>query len=78
MVPEFTYQLRYLSDAGLCVSCLDSQNLDAIVYARGIEMPPSPNGTEFKMQSCLQVITKVQANSCSTNVKYSLCPKSTG
>lgn len=69
-VPKFHYQLCHLPDAELGVSCLDGLSLDAIFYAVGIEMPPFPSGPGFQVKSRLQVITKVQANYCSANVKY--------
>lgn len=62
------FPFYHLPDAGLWVSCFLS--LDAIIYAVVTEMPPSPTGAGFKVRLCLQVITKVQANSCSANVKY--------
>lgn len=67
-MPELNSQFYHLPDAGLWVSCFLS--LDAIIYAVVTEMPPSPTGAGFKVRLCLQVITKVQANSCSANVKY--------
>lgn len=63
-MPELNSQLYHLAGAGLWVSSMRSLNLDAILYAVVIEMPPSPTGPGFKVRSCLQVITKVQANSC--------------
>lgn len=54
---ELNSQLYHLAGAGLWVSCTRSLNLDAILYAVVLEMPPSPIGPGFKVRSCLQAIT---------------------
>lgn len=73
-MPELNSQPYYLLDAELWVSCLCSLNFDDIIYAVVTETPPSLIVAGFKVRSCLQVITKVQANSCSANVKYQSLP----